>query len=207
MPYAIGPPKQQVRRLAGDERAGPLADPETSGVAHRYASALFDLAREENQLDSVERDVDTLRALLDESEDLRRLIKSPVFSAQEQSNALSAVMERAGVTGLVANFMKVVARNRRLFVAPDMLKTFGTLIAVHRGEVVAEVTSAEPLSEGQLDALRQALQEKAGGTIKLETHVDPALIGGLVVRLGSQMIDTSVRTRLSGLRVAMKEAA
>jgi len=184
-----------------------LADPPTSGVAHRYASALFDLAREENQLESVERDVETLRALLDESADLRRLIKSPVFSATEQSNALSAVMERAGVTGLVANFMRVVARNRRLFVAPDMLKAFGKLLAAHRGEVVADVTSAEPLSESQIETLRQALQEKVGGTVKLETHVDPALIGGLIVRLGSQMIDTSVRTRLTGLRVAMKEAA
>lgn len=180
-----------------------MAVTETSGVAHRYASALFELAREENQLQDVERGVATLRQLIDESEDLRRLIRSPVFSAEEQSRAMAAVMERAGVTGLVANFMRLVARNRRLFAAPEMLKTFDAILAAHRGEVVAEVTSAEPLSEAQLAALREALTEKSGGTVKLETRVDPTLIGGLVVRLGSRMVDTSVRTRLQGLRNAM----
>lgn len=184
-----------------------MADSGTTGVAHRYASALFDLARDDNQIDAVERGVATLRAVLAESEDLRRLVKSPVFSAAEQERALAAVMERAGVTGLVANFMRLAARNRRLFAAPDMLKAFEELLAAHRGEVIATVTSAEPLSDSQKDALRQALQEKSGGTVKLETRVDPELIGGLVVRLGSQMIDTSVRTRLMGLRNAMKEAA
>jgi F-type H+-transporting ATPase subunit delta len=184
-----------------------LADPEISGVAHRYASALFDLAREENALEEVERGVDDMRSLLDESEDLRRLVRSPVFSAAEQESALSAVLERAGIGGLTANFMKLVARNRRLFAAPDMLADFKSLLASHRGEVVAYVTSAEPLSEEHRSALAEALQAKAGGTVKLEAQVDPSLIGGLVVRLGSQMIDTSVRTRLNGLRNAMKEAA
>ena len=155
----------------------------------------------------MESGVHTVRALLEESTDLQRLIKSPVFSTDEQTRALDAVMDRAGVDPLVANFMKVVARNRRLFAVPAMLKSFDTLLADYRGEVVAEVTSAGILSEAQQDALRQALQEKASGTIKLETHVDPTLIGGLVVRLGSQMIDTSVRTRLAGLRMAMKEAS
>jgi F-type H+-transporting ATPase subunit delta len=184
-----------------------LADTETASVANRYASALFELALEEGALEETERAVNTMRALLDESEDLRRLVRSPVFSADEQIAALGAVMERADVTGLAANFMKLVARNRRLFAAPDMLKAFGERLAEHRGETVARVTSAEPLSDDQLDALRQALAEKAGGTVKLETRVDPTLIGGLVVRLGSQMIDTSVRTRLQSLRNAMKEAA
>ncbi|WP_439648322.1 F0F1 ATP synthase subunit delta [Acuticoccus kalidii] len=184
-----------------------MADIQTSGVAHRYASALFDLALEENALDSVEGGVNTLQALLNESADLRRLVASPVFSAEDQSRALGAVMEKAGVTGLVANFMKLVARNRRLFAAPDMLKVFNHLLAKHRGETLAIVTSAEPLTDAQADALRHVLAEKAGGTVKLEAHVDPSLIGGLIVRLGSQMIDTSVRTRLAGLRTAMKEAA
>ncbi|WP_108662285.1 F0F1 ATP synthase subunit delta [Acuticoccus kandeliae] len=184
-----------------------MADIQTSGVAHRYASALFDLAIEENALDSVEAGVNTLLAMLDESADLRRLVASPIFSAEEQARALSAVMEKAGVTGLVANFMKLAAKNRRLFATPDMLKVFNHLLAKHRGETIAVVTSAEPLSDAQAEALRNVLAEKAGGTVKLETHVDPSLIGGLIVRLGSQMIDTSVRTRLAGLRTAMKEAA
>lgn len=184
-----------------------MADFETSGVAHRYASALFDLAEEANALQSVEEDVNALRTMLDNSADLRRLMASPVFGAQEQVRALSAVMDRAEITGLVANFMKLVARNRRLFAAPDMLKTFTEIVARHRGERIAVVTSAEPLSDVQTEALKHALAEKAGGTVKLETHVDPSLIGGLIVRLGSQMIDTSVRTRLEGLRLAMKEAA
>ena len=184
-----------------------MADLQTSGVAHRYASALFDLARDEGALEAVERDVQTLRSMLDESADLRRLMASPVFSAQDQIRALDALMDKAEITGLARNFLKLVARNRRLFAAPDMLKSFQTLLARHRGETLAVVTSAEPLSDTQRKALEEALAEKAGGTVKLETHVDPSLIGGLVVQLGSQMIDTSVRTRLQGLRIAMKEAA
>ena len=184
-----------------------MADLQTSGVAHRYASALFDLARDEGALEAVERDVETLRSMLDESADLRRLMASPVFSAQDQIRALDALMDKAEITGLARNFLKLVARNRRLFAAPDMLKSFQTLLARHRGETLAVVTSAEPLSDTQRKALEEALAEKAGGTVKLETHVDPSLIGGLVVQLGSQMIDTSVRTRLQGLRIAMKEAA
>ena len=184
-----------------------MADFATSGVAHRYASALFELARERNALDEVERNVGTLSALLDESADLRRLVTSPVFSATDQARALAAVMERAEVTGLAANFIKLVAKNRRLFAVPVMLRTFSRLMALHRGETIAVVTSAEPLSEKQTAALKEALAAKAGGSVTLETHVDPSLIGGLIVRLGSQMIDTSVRTRLQGLRTAMKEAA
>lgn len=184
-----------------------MATTEISGVAHRYASALFDLAREDDKIEEVARGVETMRSLLEESEDLRRLVRSPVFSAEEQARALGAVMERAGVEGLVANFMSLVARNRRLFAVPDMLTAFQSLLAAHRGEVVAEVTSAEPLSDAQVNALREALAEKSGGSVKLDARVDPALIGGLVVRLGSQMIDTSVRTRLQGLRNAMTSGA
>ncbi|MBJ3775282.1 F0F1 ATP synthase subunit delta [Acuticoccus sp. 2012] len=197
----------RVRAAPDHERARSLADFETSGVAHRYASALFDLARDDDALEAVEANVATLRALLDESADLRRLVASPVFAAEEQIKGLSAVMEKAGVTGLVANFIKLVAKNRRLFALPGMLKTFDALLASHRGETIAIVTSAEPLTEEQQKALVGVLAEKAGGTVKLETHVDASLIGGLIVRLGSQMIDTSVRTRLAALRNAMKEAA
>jgi len=179
----------------------------TSGVALRYASALFDLAREEDALDAVDADVRALREMLGESADLRRLVASPVFSAADQLRALSAVMDRTSIGGLTANFVKLVTMNRRLFALPGMLEAFAERLARHRGEVVAVVTSAEPLSEAQERALKDSLAEKAGGTIRLETHVDPTLIGGLVVRLGSQMIDTSVKTRLRGLSAAMKEAA
>lgn len=176
-------------------------------MSHRYASALFDLAKEENALPAVEKDVATLKALLEASADLRRLFGSPVFSIEDQVRALDAVLKHAEVGGLVANFMRVVARNRRLFAAPAMLEIFGEIAAQDRGETVAVVTSAEPLSETQLTALREALAEKAGGTVKLETKVDPSLIGGLVVKLGSQMIDTSVKTRLASLKTAMRSAA
>lgn len=184
-----------------------MANPTTSGVALRYASALFDLANEGGALEKVDADVSTMLALLEESADLRRLVASPIFGPEEQLSAMAAVMDRANVDGLVANFVKLSIRNRRLFALPGMLTAFGELMAAHRGETIAVITSAEPLSETQATALKEALAEKAGGTIKLETHVDPSLIGGLIVRLGSQMIDTSVKTRLQGLKAAMKEAA
>ena len=184
-----------------------MATSESSGVAERYASALFDLARDQNALDDVESHVTTLRQMISESDDLRRLLESPVFKAEDQIRALDAVMQSHGVSGLVANFAKLTARNRRLFALPDMLKAYGDLMAKRRGETLAVVTSAEPLNDEQLETLRRVLSEKTGGTMKLETIVDPSLIGGLIVRLGSQMIDTSVRTRLQGMRQAMKEAA
>ncbi|WP_420394450.1 F0F1 ATP synthase subunit delta [Acuticoccus sp.] len=184
-----------------------MTDPHTSGVAQRYASALFELARERDALEETERDAALVRRMIAESEDLRRLVKSPVFSADDQVRALGAVLASHDVAGLVANFARLVASNRRLFALPDMLDAFATLMARHRGETLAVVTSAEPLSDAQRTALEEALAQKAGGTVQLQTSVDPSLIGGLVVRLGSQMIDTSVRTRLQGLRLAMKEAA
>ena len=171
-----------------------LAATDTSGVPYRYASALFELAQEAGALESVEADVSAMRAMIDESADLRRLIKSPVFSADDQLRAISAVLDKAELTGLVGNFVKLAARNRRLFAVPDMLTAFNAILA-------------EPLSDERVEELRAALAEKAGGTIILETKVDPGLIGGLIVQLGSQMIDTSIRTRLEGVRRAMKEAA
>jgi F-type H+-transporting ATPase subunit delta len=180
----------------------------TSGVADRYASALFELALSEDQLGTVERDMAAVGAMFEESDDFRRLARSPVFSTEEQAQALGALFDKAGIGGLTRNFFLLVARNRRLFVAPQMVKAFAALAAKHRGEVLAEVTSAEPLSETHLEALREALGAGGGGdkNIRLETKVDPALIGGLIVKLGSRMIDTSLRTKLYGLRSAMKEA-
>ena len=143
---------------------------------------------------------------MNESDDLRRLVMSPAFSAAEQSKGVVAVAQRAGIEGLASNFLGLVARNRRLFVVMDMVKAFRTLASRERGEISAEVTSAEPLSDGQENALRDALREAAGRDVSLTKRVDPDLIGGLVVKLGSRQIDTSLRTRLAGMRKAMMNA-
>jgi F-type H+-transporting ATPase subunit delta len=177
----------------------------TSGVALRYASALFELAQEANALESVEADVDAFGTMLDESEDLKRLVESPLFTTEEQANALDAIFKKAGAGELVSNLFKVVARNRRLFAARDIVRAFRSLMAAHRGEMVAEVTTAEPLSDENATRLREILADQTGRVIKLATKVDPSLIGGLVVKVGSRMIDTSLRTRLNSLKTAMKE--
>ena len=177
-----------------------------SGVAERYASALFDLARDENALDEVAGDLGDLSGLMDESEDLRSLVRSPIYSAAEQADAIGAVMARAGTGILTSNFVKVVAGNRRLFALPDMIRSFRQRHAQERGELAGTVTSAEPLSDTQLAALRDALKDAMGKDVVLDRKVDASLIGGLVVQVGSRMVDTSLRTKLNALRFAMKEA-
>jgi F-type H+-transporting ATPase subunit delta len=177
----------------------------SSGVADRYANALFELANESGSLDSVDRDLKNFNALLAESADLKRLVTSPVFSAEEQTRAVAAVLDKAGVGGLSANLIKVAAQNRRLFVVPDMITAFGRLLARHRGEVSAEVTSAEPLSATHVAELKAALKASLGKDVALEAKVDPSLIGGLIVKVGSRMIDGSLRTKLNSLKLAMKE--
>ena len=174
-------------------------------VAQRYASALFDLAKSESAIDAVERDLDRFLALLEESADLRRLVKSPVFGAEDQLAGLSAVLDRAGIGGLAGNFLRLVAKNHRLFAAPDMVRAYRALASEARGESVAEITSAEPLSETHAAALSAALGEATGRKVVLKTSVDASLIGGLIVKLGSRMIDTSLKTKLNTLRIAMKE--
>jgi F-type H+-transporting ATPase subunit delta len=176
-----------------------------SGVAGRYATALFELARDSGALDAVEADLKRFAGLVEDSADLKRLVRSPVFSADEQLRAISAVLERAELGALVGNFVKVAARNRRLFAVPDMITAFGRLLANHRGEVSAEVTSAEALSEAHVGDLKAALKAALGKDVALETHVDPSLIGGLIVRVGSRMIDGSIKTKLNSLNLAMKE--
>jgi F-type H+-transporting ATPase subunit delta len=177
----------------------------SSGVADRYANALFELANEAGSLDSVDGDLKNFNALLAESADLKRLVTSPVFSAEEQTRAVAAVLDKAGVGGLSANLIKVAAQNRRLFVVPDMITAFGRLLARHRGEVSAEVTSAEPLSATHVAELKAALKASLGKDVALEAKVDPSLIGGLIVKVGSRMIDGSLRTKLNSLKLAMKE--
>jgi F-type H+-transporting ATPase subunit delta len=176
-----------------------------SGVAERYAAALFDLARDESIIESVEAALARLSAALDGSDDLRRLVKSPVFSADEQEKAIGHVAEHLGIAGITANFLRLAARNRRLFALAGMVAAFRELAARHRGEVTAEVSSAHPLDEGQVAELTQALRERLGKDVSLKTRVDPALLGGLVVKVGSRMIDTSLRTRLMTVRTRLKE--
>ena len=176
-----------------------------SGMAGRYATALFELARDANSIDAVKGDLERFDALLKDSADLNRLVRSPVFSADEQLQALSAVLDRAGIGGLAAQFLKLVTANRRLFAVREMIKAFRELVAQHKGEATAQVIVAEKLKDEHLDTLRKALQSISGKQVDLDVKIDPAIIGGLVVKLGSRMVDTSLRTKLNAIRHAMKE--
>lgn len=177
-----------------------------SGMAGRYATALFELAREQNAIDTVKVNLDRFDALVAEIADLARLLRSPVLSADEQGRALSGVLDKVGIDGLAANFLKLVATNRRLFAALDMVKAYRALVAKHKGEVTAEVTVAEKPSEAHLAAIKDALRAVTKKDVQVDVKVDPAIIGGLVVKLGSRMVDSSLRTKLNAIKVAMKEA-
>ncbi|MFI0844515.1 F0F1 ATP synthase subunit delta [Mesorhizobium sp. IMUNJ 23232] len=176
-----------------------------SGVAERYAASLHDLAAEANAVPQVEADLGRFEEMLSRSEDLSRMIKSPVFSADEQFKAISAIVDKAGIAGLVGSFLKVVAKNRRLFAVPAMIKAFRRIAAEARGEVAAEVTSAHALTSAQETELKAALKGVAGKDVSIAVTVDPTLLGGLVVKLGSRQIDTSLRTKLNSLKLALKE--
>ena len=175
-------------------------------MAGRYATALFELALEANAVEAVKADLDRFDALVAESADLNRLVRSPVFSAEEQLQALSVVLDRVGISGLAANFFKLVAANRRLFAVHDMIKAFRALVAQHKGEATAAVTVAEPLKDAHVDALRAALKSVTGKDVDLDVKVDTAILGGLVVKVGSRMVDSSLRTKLNAIKHAMKEA-
>jgi F-type H+-transporting ATPase subunit delta len=179
-------------------------DPMMASMAGRYAAALFDLAKDQRQLEQVERDLASFRTMYDESADLRRLVLSPVVSADDQAKALASVLRRAGISGLAANFILLIARNRRLFAAADMMKSFRALLARERGEVSADVTSAHPLTPEQLQVLSDTLRTSIGKNVRMDTRVEPNLLGGLIVKVGSRMIDSSLRTKLNNLKVAMK---
>jgi F-type H+-transporting ATPase subunit delta len=181
-------------------------DPSVSGVSGRYATALFDLARDEKSVDAVKADLDKFSALLNESADLARLVRSPVFTADDQRKALGAVLAKAGISGIAANFISVLIANRRLFVVSDVIRAFNALVARFKGEATADVTVAETLSDKNLDALKAALKSVTGKDVALNVKVDPSIIGGLVVKLGSRMVDSSLRTKLNSIKHAMKEA-
>jgi F-type H+-transporting ATPase subunit delta len=176
-------------------------------MAGRYASALFELALEEKAVDAVKQDLEQFDAAVASSADLNRLVRSPVFGADEQLKALQAILDKAGIKGITANFLRVITANRRLFAVREMIRGYRTLVAKHRGDVVAQVTVAEALNDKNLDALKSALKSVTGGKdIDLEVNVEPAIIGGLIVKVGSRMVDSSLRTKLNAIKFAMKEA-
>ena len=181
-------------------------DPSVSGVSGRYATAFFELARDEKSVDAVKADLDKFEAMLVESADLKRLVRSPVFSSDMQAKALNAVLEKAEITGTSAKFLKVLTANRRLFAVSDVIRAFRVLVANYKGEATADVTVAEALNDKNLDALKTALKSVTGKDVALNVKVDPSIIGGLVVKLGSRMVDSSLRTKLNSIKHAMKEA-
>lgn len=175
-----------------------------SGLAGRYAAALYDIAESDNRLDVVAEDLRGLSRMIKESDDLRRLIASPVVDRVEQAKAMRAVLERAGVNELTQRFVGVVAENRRLFALPAVIDAYLRRLADRRGEVVAQVSSAKALSQAQVDKITAQLRATLGSKVVVELTVDPSLIGGLVVRVGSKLIDDSLRTKLARLQLAMK---
>jgi len=184
---------------------GSQAETMVSGVAGRYASALFELARDQRAVDAVAGDLDRFDALIRESPDLQRLVRSPVFTAEEQGKAVGAILDQAGIGGLAGNFIRLVTTNRRLFALPDMIRGYRKLVAESKGIVRAEVRLAEPPSDRVLNDIKAALREVASAEVDVDVKVDPNLIGGMVVQMGSRMVDASLRTRLNAIRLAMRE--
>lgn len=178
-----------------------------SGLAGRYATALFDLADEDKRLDEVAGDLAALLEMIRQSEDLARMIRSPVIAREDQAAAMEAVMEHAGLSDLVRRFVGVVARNGRLFAVADMARAFRAVLAQRRGEVTAEVISAGPLSTSQGARLAAMLESALGSNVAIEARVDSEILGGLIVRVGSRMVDSSLRTKLQKLQFALKGAA
>ena len=176
-----------------------------SGVAGRYGAAPFELANESGTADAVSGDLKRFAAFIEESPDLKRLVTSPVFTADQQKAAVGAVLDRAGIGGIVANFIRLVAQKRRLFVLPAMIRAYETLLARKKGIVPAEVTVAEAMPEQLLADLKSALAKTAGQEVSLAVKVNPDIIGGMIVKLGHRMFDASLKTKLNALRVAMRE--
>jgi F-type H+-transporting ATPase subunit delta len=175
-----------------------------SGLAGRYATALFELADENKALDQVAQDLATLKKMLAESPDLDRMVRSPVLTRGDQAKAMGVLMKQAGVSDLTQRFVGLVAQNRRLFALRGMIEGYLAELARRRGQMTADVTSAYKLSDPQVQALTDALRSSMGSKVEVRVTVDPALIGGMIVKVGSRMIDSSVRTKLNKLQIAMK---
>jgi F-type H+-transporting ATPase subunit delta len=174
-------------------------------MAGRYATAVFELALDNNAVDSVRSDLDRFDAMVNDIGDLERLVRSPVYGAEQQGKALTAVLEKAAIDGIAAQFLKLVTSNRRLFAVRQMIKAYRALVARHKGELTAQVTVAEPLNDAHRGDIKDALKSVTGKDVGLDVKVDPAIIGGLVVKLGSRMVDSSLRTKLNSIKHAMKE--
>jgi F-type H+-transporting ATPase subunit delta len=175
-----------------------------TGLAGRYATAVFELAQENKAVDAVAADFAALRGAIHASADLARLVRSPAFSRQDQAKALTAILEKMGINALTLKFLLLLAAKRRLFALEGIIAVYNHKLARLKGEVEAEVTSARPLSGAETEDLKRMLKSQLGREPRLQTRVDPALLGGLVVKLGSRMIDSSIRTKLNGMRAAMK---
>jgi len=175
-----------------------------SGIATRYATAIFELAQEEKSVEALEKDFAALKDLIAENPELARLVRAPVFSREDQAKGLNAVMHRMEAAPLTRRFVLTLAGKRRLFALIDIIHLFDAHVAKLRGEVSAAVTSARPLNDAEVAELKQILKSKLGRDARLEAKVDPTLLGGLVVKVGSRMIDSSLRTKLSGIRAAMR---
>ncbi len=190
-----------------EEKFVPVADTSqtVSGVAERYASSLYELASEAGSVDQIGAELAGFQTLINESADMKRFIESPVFSAEDQLRAVAAVLEKAGISGLSANFIKVAASNRRLFAVPGMIKSYFQIVARNRGEISADVTSAHALTSAQENELKATLKGVTGKDVAINVTVDPSILGGLIVKVGSRQIDTSLRTKLSTLKLALKE--
>ncbi len=177
-----------------------------AGMSDRYALALFELARDANSLDPVSNDLKKISELIAESDDLKRLVRSPVFGKDEQAKAMFVILEKIGVSDLTKNFVGVVIRNRRLFALPKIITDFNRRLAKHKGEIAVQVTSAVPLESDQSNKLASLLKSAYGQTVQLEETVDPSILGGLIVKVGSRMVDSSLSTQLNSLQIAMREA-
>ncbi len=180
----------------------------TTGLAGRYAAALYQLAIESKQVDSMLRDLNLFKKLIDENEDLQKLIYSPVFGADKKSVAITQLLQKAKANELVVRFIGTIAKNGRLFAIKAIISAFNKEVETRRGKVSAEVVSAIPLDDKRQAQIHKSIMSIAGAKdVSLETRVDPSLIGGLVIRIGSRMFDTSLKTKLNRLELAMKGVA
>ncbi len=179
-------------------------EPVNSGLAGRYANAVFELAQEQKSIEAVERDFATLKTLIAQSSDLARLVRAPVFSREEQKKGMDAILRRMEAAPLTVRFVLTLASKRRLFILTDIIRAFEAQVARMRGEMTAQVTSARPLSDAQTAELKSILKSRLSRDVRLDAKVDPSLLGGLIVKVGSRMIDSSLRTKLDGLRAAMR---
>jgi F-type H+-transporting ATPase subunit delta len=179
-------------------------EPHNAGLAGRYATAVFELAQEEKAVAALAQDFATLKVLIAETPDFARLVSAPVFSREDQRLGMDAVLRRMEAAPLTVRFVLTLAAKRRLFALVDIIRAFEAMVARQRGQVNADVASARPLTDAETTELKAILKAKLGREAHLETNVDPSLLGGLVVKVGSRMIDSSLRTKLEGLRTAMR---